>query len=56
MNYKCSKCGAETELHENGKPICVKCSDRIEAARKRTAEDKVKLRAPAGEASIGAHH
>jgi hypothetical protein len=38
---KCSKCGAATELHENGVPICVKCSEEIESARKRTATDAV---------------
>jgi hypothetical protein len=37
MKDKCSKCGAETELHENGNQICVKCSEEIESARKRTA-------------------
>jgi len=37
MSDKCSKCGAQTELHENGIPICVKCSEAIESARKRTA-------------------
>ena len=37
MKDKCSKGGAETELHENGNPICVKCSEEIESARKRTA-------------------
>ena len=25
---KCSKCGADTELHDGGVPICVKCSER----------------------------
>jgi hypothetical protein len=36
---KCSKCGAETQLYENGNAICLKCSAEIEAARKRTAAD-----------------
>jgi hypothetical protein len=39
MMDKCSKCGAETELRENGNPICVKCSEEIESARKRTAAE-----------------
>jgi hypothetical protein len=56
MNDKCSKCGAETELHENGNPICVKCAEKIEAAGRRTAEEKVMHCVPADERSIGAHH
>jgi DNA-directed RNA polymerase subunit RPC12/RpoP len=40
MEHKCSKCGAETDLLDNGNPICVKCADEIESARKRTATDK----------------
>jgi hypothetical protein len=40
MEHKCSKCGAETELLDNGNPIFVKCSEEIESARKRTATDK----------------
>jgi hypothetical protein len=39
MSDKCSKCGAKTELHENGIPICVKCAEAIESARKRTATE-----------------
>jgi hypothetical protein len=39
MKDKCSKCGAETELHDSGNPICVKCSEEIESARKRTATE-----------------
>ena len=35
---KCSKCGADAELHENANPTCPKCSQGIEAARKQTAE------------------
>jgi len=34
----CTKCGADTERYENGNPICAKCSEKIEAARKQTAE------------------
>ena len=37
---KCSKCGADTQIYETGNPICVKCSEETEAARKRTAKDK----------------
>lgn len=33
----CAYCGAETELYENGVPICLKCSDEREAKRKPTA-------------------
>jgi len=36
---ECSKCGAETQLYENGNAICLKCSAQSEAARKRTAAD-----------------
>jgi hypothetical protein len=39
MKDKCSKCGSETELRDNGNPICVKCSEEIESARKRTVTE-----------------
>ena len=38
---KCSRCGAETELYENGTPLCVSCSEKIELARKKTAKATV---------------
>jgi hypothetical protein len=31
---ECAYCKAETELHNNGVPICLKCSDDQEAKRK----------------------
>ena len=36
----CAYCGAETELYENGVPICLKCSDAREAKRKPPATEQ----------------
>ena len=40
----CAYCGAETELYENGVPICLKCSDE--------RDSKVSKKPPASSATI----
>lgn len=30
----CAYCGAETQLYDNGVPVCLKCSEEREAKRK----------------------
>jgi len=30
----CVYCGADTILYVNGRPVCVRCSDEIDAGRK----------------------
>jgi hypothetical protein len=35
---KCAFCGAETELHQNGIPICPKCAEDYERLVQQTAE------------------
>jgi hypothetical protein len=41
---KCSKCGALADVYENGRPLCLNCSERIDAARKQTARATVAQR------------
>jgi hypothetical protein len=58
---KCAKCGAETQLYESGNPICVKCSEEIDAARKQIARDKmehgkIEQRQPASKLARTAYH
>ena len=36
----CACCGAETELYENGVPICLRCSDERQAKRKPPATEQ----------------
>jgi hypothetical protein len=36
---KCSRCGAETQLYEYGTPICIECSNAIEAEYQRPSPD-----------------
>ena len=31
---KCSYCGKETILHDRGTPLCVECSDLLDAGKK----------------------
>jgi hypothetical protein len=31
---KCSRCGADTERHENGVPICIECSEKNRSCAK----------------------
>jgi hypothetical protein len=52
---QCSRCEADTVLYENGVPICVGCADMIEAARKKTAREKVQQGEPLPEMSVAAH-
>jgi hypothetical protein len=52
---RCSKCGAETELFDNGNPICLKCEAEIDAARKRTASKVVAEHGPPAEQAQAAH-
>jgi hypothetical protein len=41
---KCIKCGAETQLYDAGVPICINCSDQLEARRtERERERKFRL-------------
>jgi hypothetical protein len=40
----CHKCGAETELHSNGVPICIPCSDQ--ATQKLNPSNHVHLSLP----------
>ncbi len=30
---KCFNCGADTQLFENGVPICMKCAEKVDAKR-----------------------
>ena len=30
---KCSRCGANTGLYDNGVPICLTCAERVDAQR-----------------------
>ena len=43
---KCYFCGAETQLHECGRPTCVACSEKLESGkqlgRKPPAEEEQK--------------
>jgi hypothetical protein len=50
---KCSRCGAATQLYENGTPICIECAKEIDAARKRTARETAQR--SLAEHSMGAH-
>lgn len=38
----CSRCGVETELYDNGLPVCVKCSDLWETKRKPPTSDQLR--------------
>jgi len=38
----CSRCGANTELHANGVPVCLKCSDEGHTRRKRPNSDQLR--------------
>ena len=38
MTSNCSVCGAPTQLHVMGKPICMKCDDREGEQRRRGLE------------------
>lgn len=54
---KCSKCGADTQMYENGNPICTECSEKIDAARKRTAtQTAAQYHDSRAEYSLGAHN
>lgn len=53
---RCSRCGAETELFDNGNPICLKCESKIDAARKRTGSDVVTQHEPQSEPAQAAHN
>jgi hypothetical protein len=37
---KCKYCGAETILFVNGAPVCVNCSDLIDAGKKPPAREQ----------------
>jgi hypothetical protein len=52
---KCSKCEADTQLYENGNPICVSCSTEIDAARTQTARDKMEHWESRSELARAAH-
>jgi hypothetical protein len=34
MNDRCSRCGTETELYENGVPVCVKCASAADPKKR----------------------
>jgi hypothetical protein len=34
MKDKCSRCATETELYENGVPICVKCASAADSKKR----------------------
>jgi hypothetical protein len=38
---KCIKCGADTQLFDRGVPICLACSDAMEAKRNPSPDGKV---------------
>src|SRR5437660_534085 len=42
---KCRHCGAETELHYSGVPICLGCAEAVEAKPNRLAEVNAELTA-----------
>jgi hypothetical protein len=37
---ECAFCGAETQLYQNGVPVCVKCSEDFERVVKKLSERK----------------
>lgn len=37
---KCKYCGAETILYVSGSPVCVNCSDLLEAGKKPPAREE----------------
>jgi hypothetical protein len=37
---KCIKCGAETQLYDAGVPICINCSDQLEARRTEREQER----------------
>ena len=43
---KCFKCGADTELFDNGVPICIKCAEQVEAKRKENEKEESKKSQP----------
>jgi hypothetical protein len=53
---RCSRCGAETQLFDNGNPICLKCESEIDAARKRTACNVVAQHEPQSQQAQAAHN
>jgi len=46
---QCYFCGAETRLHEFGRPICVSCSDRLEKGEQLTRKPPAKASQEQGE-------
>jgi len=52
---KCSRCGTDTQLNENGNPMCVICSKAIDDARKQTARDRMEQRRSPFDLALGAH-
>jgi hypothetical protein len=50
---KCLKCGAETQMFDNGVPLCVACAEAVDSARKKTAQARTELH-ESGQA-YGAH-
>jgi uncharacterized Zn ribbon protein len=47
MMAKCSHCGTDTILHENGVPICVKCAENADLQRKPQQREESPLEKPA---------
>jgi hypothetical protein len=44
---RCNFCGAETSLYDNGRPICLQCSDKLhEEHMKRERQTMVQLHPP----------
>ncbi len=43
---QCRRCGAETQLYECGKPICVKCATELQRQRPGGTTQDATLRSP----------
>jgi hypothetical protein len=43
---KCLNCGADTQLFDNGLPICIKCAEKVEAMRKVNEKEESKKLPP----------